>query len=252
VYTKHIVYDQFIPGVERGYGDNMKRERKTVLFLVILLGTFILPKLGGPSQTPFDLEELCKNIDNSYKCAQAIERFQLKHYPKYVTRKGNRLELTLKNGKIKIIENSPETDYDDVEGKHYSFREYIQSVGYFLIHVQYWEGSKFLMVHDKTGKEFLIPEVPELSPDKDRLVSVSGGTYQFNGIQIWKFTSGGLVLEWTYEHKEYDRFTFNAWADNKTIKLYKFTEVKNQFVNIPQILKLEPAGWQLVNEESSK
>ncbi len=229
----------------------MYRKNRTALFITILLNLALCTS-ANPSQTKTEKEifdDLCKNIHNSYECAQAIERYQIKRYSKYVTRVGNQLQLILRNGKVKILEDTPKTTYDDVNLKAYSFRDYLRNIGYFLIEVQYYEGGEFLMVNNTSGNQFLVPAIPAISPDKKRFVSVSiGFPYNFNGIQIWKLISDRLVLEWSYEPENYVEFRFIAWLNNNTIKLGKHTEIKDSWVYIIQKLKLTKNGWQLAEE----
>jgi hypothetical protein len=195
----------------------------------------------------FYFEQICKDIRNSHECAQAIECYQIKRYSKYFSRQNNQLKIKLKNGKILALKDSLE---DDVDGKWYNFREYLQDVGYFVIHVQYYEGNEYLMINDKTGKEYRIFEIPHISPDKRRFVSVSASeAYNPNGVWIWRFTPGGLVNELSYEPKEYSLFTFVSWENNKTIKLSKYThDPKRSPIAVPALLKLEANEWKFFEE----
>jgi hypothetical protein len=188
------------------------------------------------------LDSLCKNIFNSYECAQTIEKFQLRHYAEYVTRKDGRLEISLKSGEVKVFKDTLSESYTDVA---YSFRAYLKAIGYFLIAVQFYEGGGYLMINDNTGKEFFILDLPTISPSKQRLVSSSNyAEIEDSGIQIWRLTSNEMVLEWSIESADWG--AKNAiWLDDKTISL---TKVDYNFREVPITLKLGDKGWELLEQ----
>jgi hypothetical protein len=193
------------------------------------------------------LNDLCQGLLNSYECAQAIERAQLPRYPRQTARDQDRLKLTLKNGKTVILKNTP-----GVSGVSYSFRDYLPDLGYFLVHVQLWEGDAYLMVNDRTGQRRFIHDLPIISPDKTRLVTISmdlEAQYNPNAIQVWRLTPGKMVREWSRDIKGWGP-AGGAWLDNDTISLIKKIPKGDYsgYVDVPLLLKKGPDGWKLTEK----
>lgn len=193
------------------------------------------------------LNDLCKGLLNSYECAQAIERAQLPRYPQQAVRQKDKLKLTLKNGKAVVLKNTA-----GVSGIHYCFRDYLPNLGYFLIHVQLWEGDGYLMVNDQTGRRQFIHDLPIISPNKARLVTVSmdlEAEYNPNAIQIWRLTPGKMVREWSLDIKGWGP-AGGAWLNNDTITLTKKIPKGDpgSYVEVTMVLKKGPDGWKLMEK----
>ena len=194
------------------------------------------------------LNDLCQGLLNSYECAQAIERAQLPRYPRQATRDRDRLKLTLKNGKAVVLKNTA-----GVSGVSYSFRDYLQGLGYFLVHVQLCEGDAYLMVNDQTGQRQFIHDLPIISPDKTRLVTISmdlEAQYNPNAIQIWRLAPGKMVREWSREIKGWGP-AGGAWLDHHTITLMKKVPLHafpTQYRDVPMLLKKGPDGWKMTEK----
>lgn len=223
--------------------------RKLIL-PILIIAISLFPSISYETEAVSELDDICKNIDNSYKCAQAIENYQQKHWGQYFTRKNGQMELALMNGGnifLKDTDDTPTTAPEKV--LLYSFRDYIQSIGYFLIHVQTYEDFSYLMISAKSGKRFDIPAPPHLSPSNARFVAVSAKDYGFNGIEIWKITLDTLQLEWRYEPKEYALYNFIGWINEGSIKLNKCTIKEKKVENIFQLLVRDNSGtWKLMDE----
>ena len=151
-----------------------------------------------------ELDRVCRNIQNSPVCAQAVEKTQLPRYPQQVSRKGKILRLTLKTGKVvelKDVTTDPKKQDEQVDKiVHYSFREYFRDLGYFLVHVHYWEGADYLMVNDQNGQRYRLPDLFLLSPDRQRLATLlMSEAYIPTSIQIWRITPEKMTREWSLE-----------------------------------------------------
>jgi hypothetical protein len=169
------------------------------------------------------LQQLCAGIDNSFECAQVIERSQLNkpEYARNVTRQGERLHFKLRTGGSVTLENSGKADDGSIT--KYSFRDHLQEIGYYLAHCQYYEGYDFLMISESTGRRVKLQESPVVSPDRRRLATASAGLFGCcgpNAVQVWRLTSRGLTLEQTIEPKEWEPSDIE-WTDNRTIRLMK-------------------------------
>ena len=193
--------------------------------LVLLL--LLLHSVGSAKASPQasnQLNTVCAGIDNSYECAQAIERHQLRkaEYARLARRTRNGLRVRLRNGTWLTVEDSQKKG-DEASVIKFSFRVYLRDIGYFLLHRQYYEGDDYLLIHDTTGNKFELQDVPVISPDKRRLVTASNGIsggYNANGVQIWQLTKRGAVLEQSFELKGWAP-SEPVWTDNLEIRLVK-------------------------------
>ncbi|HKZ03297.1 MAG TPA: hypothetical protein VI750_06505 [Pyrinomonadaceae bacterium] len=183
------------------------------------------------SQDPTQLNLLCAGIDNSYECAQAIERHQLQksEYSPAVKRAGSSLRLQLRSGRSVSLRDFQKRG-DEASVVKYSFRDYLRDLGYFLIHRQFYEGDDYLMIQDTTGRRYELQNVPVVSPDKRRLVTASNGIsggYNANALQIWRLTLRGMVLEQTIEPNDWGP-SDAEWIDNLTIRVMKNLPVSGE------------------------
>jgi len=200
----------------------------------------------SPGQGSSTFTALCADIDNSYECAQAIERHQLRESANAgrVARRGGALHVQLQDGRsVTVADTSP----DEESAAKYSFREYLSEIGYFLLHRQLYEGEEYVMLHHRTGQMFAVPNVPVISPDGARVVTtfpgLSGG-YSPNAVQIWLLAPDGLVEEYAIHPRDWEP-TGATWVDGSTIRLETRThapggdEIRLQSME----LKLRDGKW---------
>jgi len=195
--------------------------------LVLLL--LLLHSVGGATakaspQASNQLNAICAGTDNSYECAQAIERHQLRkpQHARLAVRARNGLRVRLRDGTWLTVKDSQKKG-DEASVLKFSFRDYLRDIGYFLLHRQYYEGDDYLLIQDTTGNKFELQDVPVISPDKRRLVTASNGIsggYNANAVQIWQLTKRGVVLEQSFEPKGWAP-SDPVWTDNLGIRLVK-------------------------------
>ena len=159
-----------------------------------------------------DRETICATIDNSYKCAQAIERRWLDSGKPMITRDSTVLTIRLQNGALVQLtdsaENNPKTTW-------HSYVNFLPSIGYHVIELQYWEGSAYLLLSAATVNSTTAYGPPVVSPDRSHLIAVAEqleSWYGPTGIQIWRVIDGGLDLEWDHRTVEYGAWTDAAWG----------------------------------------
>jgi len=205
------------------FGAGMTDYLRAHMVLLLLL----LHSAGGAKASPQagnQLNAICAGIDNSYDCAQAIERHQLSkpEYTRLAVRARNGLRVRLRNGTWLTVEDSQKKG-EEASVVKFSFRDYLRDIGYFLLHRQYYEGDDYLLIQDTTGNKFELQDLPVISPDKRRLVTASNGIsggYNANGVQIWQLTKRGVVLEQSFELKGWAP-SDPVWTDNLEIHLLK-------------------------------
>lgn len=194
------------------------------MFILLLLSV-AASLSGGPQENAAlgSLDSICGNIDNSYQCAQAIERHQLRqpHIARVAARAGAELRIRLHTGRTLRLRDS--ADKNDPSAILFSFRDWLEATGYFLIHRQLFEGRDYVLIHARSGKRFTLQELPVISPDGLRMVAASSGLSQAhtaNAVQIWRVQSGGLELEFDLRPRDWEP-TDPEWLDNRTIRLRK-------------------------------
>jgi hypothetical protein len=202
----------------------------------------------GDRRLTVELNRVCRNIQNTHLCAQAVEKAQLPRYPQQVSRQGKILRLTLKTGKVvelkdvddKALEQNGQAD----KIVYYNFREYLRDLGYFLIHVQYYEGNTYLMVNDQNGERYPLPDLFLLSPNRQRLATVlMSEAFNPTIIQIWRITPEKMTKEWSLEPEDWGPKD-GAWQDNDTLT---FTKTSYDLVQRQKMMvRRDATGWKLL------
>jgi hypothetical protein len=166
-----------------------------------------------------DLSQLCKGILNSGDCAAKIEAYQLKKGVVGVSRKGKKLIITLKSGKEITFTDSKEGDFN---GKWYNYREYLPTIGYHLVHLQYYEGGGYVFLNANNGIYKVIEDVipPSISPGLKRIATISWCDAFCNpGIVIMRMTDEDIIKEFSLEPREYWLGGELQWLDDDNIKV---------------------------------
>lgn len=158
------------------------------------------PRVSLPEPSPVVLEgNVCAGIDNSERCARAIEDRKLPLTATLVRRSGERLCLRLESGTEKCLE----PDVNDTDSSvSYSYLGTLPKPRFHVIWTQYYEGSSILLVHAKTGKTYFVDDIPTPSPDGRRLAVASldlEAHYNPNSLEILRADGDQLVSEWRLE-----------------------------------------------------
>jgi WD40 repeat protein len=146
-----------------------------------------------------DLTPVCRGVPNTYVCARAIERYQIRRVPHFVSRNDDTLTVRLGRSRLRtFVDNDPEHE----SGVSYTYREFIPEIGYHLVHAHLYEGTGYLLVSHRTGDMVRIQAPPIFSPDGNRFATASEdleSRYNPNEIQIWRVSENAIVLEWSLE-----------------------------------------------------
>lgn len=85
-------------------------------------------------------------------------------------RHGDTLMLQLKGrGRATLVNDTTSAD----QWTLYTFDQHLAGVPYYGVHVSYFEGSAYLIVHDSTGRRTQLDAAPVVSPDRTRLATAS-------------------------------------------------------------------------------
>jgi len=194
-------------------------------------------------------------VNNSYIESMIEERLKIRIYGDLVERDGRKLTLKLKNGDVCVLKDM-NTDIDSDSHTAYNFEDYFKKPGYYLVHVQYWEGDEYRMVNEANGRGFDIPAAPNISPGNKRLAAVSASdAYNFNGIEVWRFAKGKMVREWKYAPDEHLAFHFIGWDGDDAFRAgyYSYVQgpdLKEKRVENIHLARRGPAGWKIELEKT--
>lgn len=160
----------------------------------------LAPTPPPPAPPPrVDLTPPCRGISDTYACGRAIERYQIRRAPRFVSRNGDTLAVRLGRSRLKTFVDK---DLEDESGVWYTYREFIPEIGYHLVHAHLYEGTGYLLVSHRTGDMVRIQAPPIFSPDGNRFATASEdleSRYNPNEIQIWRIGENAIVLEWSLE-----------------------------------------------------
>ena len=201
----------------------------------------LLPAPGDRRET-VQLNRACRNIQNFYECAQAVEKTQLPRYPQLVSRQGGNLRLTLKSGKVVELKDV-NIDGQELKTVLYSFREFLPDLGYYLVQEDFYEGGGYLMVNCQNGKRYPLHDLFLLSPDRKRLATVlNSEAHNPTAIQIWSISPEKMTMEWSFDPKVWGP-TDGAWQNNDTLT---FAKTNDDGVRLETMMvRKDQTGWRL-------
>ena len=179
-----------------------------------------------------DLTPLCRAIPDTYVCGRAIERYQIRRAPHFVSRNGDTLAVRLGRSRLRTFVDK---GLEHESGVSYTYREFIPKIGYHLVHAHLYEGTGYLLVSHRTGDMVRIQAPPIFSPDDNRFATASEdleSRYNPNEIQIWRIGENAIVLEWSLEPAGNPVvITPDAWGP-KNLRWISPTEIRVQKVTV--------------------
>ena len=206
---------------------NLKKEgqmNKSLIHLlcIVMAGAFLFTDLRA--------DELCRG--GSYRPIsyyKELEKGQLKRYGELVQKKGFKnsvMQLTLLNGNNKTLvspalkKGAKYKRYDDFY--YFLFLGYIE--GYYIIQQVFNEGVVYLLISQKSGKEYRIGGFPRLSPDKSKFITVEADEAGFShqGIQLWSLEGDEPRLLDEVKPKGYNMHNFVSWNNNNLVVMRSF------------------------------
>ncbi len=113
-------------------------------------------------------------------------------------RKGNTLTLNFSNGKSHSY--ITKGDCETLMGmcQDYALLAFVRPAGFFLVQERFYERVGCLIVDSYTGRETVLPDIPYLGPEGDRLLVVAGtdGGGGHWPTQIWRRRGDTAFIEW--------------------------------------------------------
>ena len=159
-----------------------------------------------------------KNYKNYSNCTQKIKDQELRKDSRFITKTDTGFEIKLLSGETRTLQNSIEENEDYRE---YEYLYYIEKLGYFVFRINFYEAGQFLMIDDKFGYSRPINGFPTPSPDFKHLITTNADAaagFEYNGIQLFGFTSHGMEVFFEQEYEFYEPF-LPEWIDEKTVQV---------------------------------
>ncbi len=126
-----------------------------------------------------------------------------------VTRNGDELVFTLKDGQQKLLKSNLTDEDNTVE---YTFMRSLDTIGYWEVLAFYYESFDYVLINQTDGRETHIWNKAVVSPDHKRILCGSTDLeagFVPNGFQLWTIENGQLVPTWEKE--------LNDWGAEKLI-----------------------------------
>jgi len=191
---------------------------------------------------------LCRNLNNSYQCAQAIERHLLADPVHGAHRLGSELVIPLLNGgTLSLRDSAP----DMPTGVWYTYRTHLPSIRYHVVEVHYYEGGTYLLVNGRSGKKTFSNGLPVVSPDNRRVAAGNvdlEAEFSPTTVQVWRLEGDSLTLEWEHNFLASGAASDSTWGPGDVrwqtrteivlTKEYGFGQRRGE-----SLVRLGPAGW---------
>lgn len=223
------------------------------LHLLTILLLLFLPIFAEGAYERYIPDTFCaKGLEES-DCSSKIEQACIRELGNKVKRNKSELILRLQNGSKAIFANSPEgfEGYLDSKGKpnsHYQLYAYLQNAGFYVLRVQYWEGTGYRFISEKDGTSVEIYEPPNFSPDRSLFfVAASDDIYHetTEELQIWSIQLGKISKKWSQTTKGWPPISA-SWISDKEIRLYEEGRVESH--KSLGVIKGAKGSWTLLKQ----
>jgi len=166
--------------------------------------------------TPAEIAQICAEAEDRSHCGRLIEEVQLKRLPNLARREGNALMVSLyPSGAATFIDSD-----DPVNGRSYSLWDYIDGINAVVLYTSAGESSGYTLLQRTTNRRFDLPAEPQLSPDRQRIVTVDVcSSHCANEIAVWTVSNRGVFKElvWTPDPAWTDASA--KWKDAETLTI---------------------------------
>jgi hypothetical protein len=171
---------------------------------------------AGARLTPADIAELCANADGAAHCGRLIEAVQLKRLPGLARREGNALLVSLYP-----VGTATFTDVDDpVRGRSYSLWDALDSINAIVLYTTTNDATSFTLLQRTTNLRFDLPAEPQVSPDRQRLVTADVCAKGCsNEIAVWRVSKEGVRKELAWSPGTTWIDAAAAWKDADTLTI---------------------------------
>jgi hypothetical protein len=187
-----------------------------VLAAVLCCAALVAPGAAcGAPLSDAEIGEICGQAEDAAHCGRLVEATQLKRLPNLARREGNALMILLFPSGIATF-----TDSDDpVAGRSYSLWDYLDGINAVLVYTTAGEKASFTLLTRANNRRYDLPTEPQLSPDRQRLVTVDVCQTQCSKeIAIWRITPESLRKELVWNAGGWTDATAK-WKDAETLAI---------------------------------
>ena len=189
--------------------------------------------------TNAEIADLCAQAEDASHCGRLIEEVQMKRLPGLARRERDQLLVTLfPQGSASFTDSE-----DPVTGRSYSLWDYLDGINAVLLYTTAGDKTTFTLLHRATNRRYELPTEPQLSPDRQRLVTADVcGPRCTHEVAVWRITRDAIrkELAWSPDPDWIDASA--KWKNSETLVIeYSLGEAAT-----PGSLerKLGDAGWK--------
>lgn len=115
--------------------------------------------------------------DRGIACSEQIEASSISENSLQARREGAQLHLRFRAAPDQIF---TDTISEDASDQIFRYLGELTPLPYSVVHVSYYEGDEFLLIHHQDGSVLRVPAVPVPSPDGRRIAVSSGMHADYN------------------------------------------------------------------------
>ena len=128
----------------------------------------------------------CIGLNNTFRCARAIEDSLLRIAGGRALRSGDTLSLRLSDGNYRRFVDDEISAGAGEETASLSYFGYLPIAGLYVLHAQYGEGNAFAVVGESSGRLFFVDGAPQPSPSGRWLLASENGDFNRIGVFIYE------------------------------------------------------------------
>ena len=169
----------------------------------------------GAQLSDAEIGQICAQAEDAAHCGRLVEEAQLKRLPNLARREGNALMISLFPSGVATF-----TDNDDpIDGRSYSLWDYLDGINAVLVYTTVGDKASFTLLTRSTNRRYELPTEPQLSPDRQRLVTADVCQTQCSKeIAVWRITPESLRKELVWNASGWADATAR-WKDAETLAL---------------------------------
>lgn len=204
----------------------------------------------APEEVEQEVAECSGKNLNTLKCARGIERKVLAKSNGTVKRVDGSLQIRITK-KLVLLDDKPEESGDNAIA--YSYLGFSKRLNSHILHVQYYEGGAYMVIHHLSGQHAFPSGYPIASPDGKTFLSLSEDMfagYNPNNIEIWRIPSNKFSRVANFEPEWGPRN--GSWLNLRSARIDKrcHDNSENNFIGLKDcgvaIIEFSDSKWKLI------
>ena len=166
--------------------------------------------------SPEEIASVCANADGTAHCGRLVEEVQLKRLPGLARREGDKLLVSLYPSGTATF-----TDVDDAaNARSYSLWDSLDAINAVLLYTTINDATTFTLLQRATNHRFEFPAEPQLSPDRQRLVTADVCAKGCSGeIAVWRITRDDVRKELAWSPGSVWSDAAATWKSSDTLTI---------------------------------